>query len=42
MEGVLQLVMLKLILKYLRIFIWQILESGMYFIKARRKVDWVS
>ena len=41
MEGVLQLVILKLVLKYLRIFIWQVLESGMYVVKARREIDWV-
>lgn len=42
MEDVLQLVVLKLMLKYLRIFIWQVLESRIYVIKARKEIDWVS
>lgn len=42
MEDVLQLEMLKLMLKYLRIFIWQVLESTIYVIKARKEIDWVS
>lgn len=42
MEDVLQLVVLKLMLKYLRIFIWQVLESRIYVINARNEIDWVS
>lgn len=42
MEDVLQLVMLKFMLQYLRIFIWQVLGSGIYVIKARKEIDWVS